>query len=383
MKQMKKTMMAMAGGLLFLTVAIISCKKDDNSPGVAAPTITAFTPESGTTGTTVTITGTNFTGTTAVSFGGTAAASFALVSTSSITAVVGAGASGDVSVTTPGGTAIKSGFTFTAPLTPVDGYSSSNEVESADLIAYWPFDGNLTENLHTSAPVLTGGTQTFVTGRIGQAAHLAAGWMTYGPDATEASTDNTSFGSNDALQNGFTVTAWIHVDATDLLSNVFQLSTPNIPNWPILGLGYRKHAADNSFDMDFGIGNVDGTGPHISYAGLFQEPSFLDSLDWAFIAVTYDATTKSANYYANGILRATKDLSSVFPDPAASLLMIAPNYATIGSFEGQNHTPGSTNTYPGFMGDGITGDIDDIRFFKKTLAEQKLTDLYILGNQGR
>jgi len=79
------------------------------------PTITSFTPVSAITGATVTITGTNFFGATGVSFGGVAASSFTYVSPTRITAKVGAGSSGDVSVTTPGGTAVKSGFTYIAP----------------------------------------------------------------------------------------------------------------------------------------------------------------------------------------------------------------------------------------------------------------------------
>ncbi|MBV5323672.1 IPT/TIG domain-containing protein, partial [bacterium] len=78
----------------------------------ALPTITSFTPTSAGNGTTVTITGTDFTGATAVSFGGTAATSFNVASATSITAVVSTGTSGDVSVTTLGGTATKTGFTF-------------------------------------------------------------------------------------------------------------------------------------------------------------------------------------------------------------------------------------------------------------------------------
>lgn len=81
---------------------------------VPAPTITSFTPTSAPAGATVTITGTNLTGTTAVSFGGTTAASFTVVNATTITAVVGPGSSGSVSVTTPGGTATKTGFTFIA-----------------------------------------------------------------------------------------------------------------------------------------------------------------------------------------------------------------------------------------------------------------------------
>ncbi|WP_175404115.1 IPT/TIG domain-containing protein [Mucilaginibacter sp. PPCGB 2223] len=79
---------------------------------VPGPTITSFTPTSAAKSTTVTITGTNFTGATAVSFGGTAAASFTVVSATSITAVVASGAGGNVSVTTPGGVATLAGFNY-------------------------------------------------------------------------------------------------------------------------------------------------------------------------------------------------------------------------------------------------------------------------------
>jgi hypothetical protein len=84
-----------------------------------APTISAFpvgsasvAPFSGATGTVMTINGTNFTGTTAVSFGGTPASSFTVVSPTQITAVVAGGSTGVVSVTTPAGTATSPGFTY-------------------------------------------------------------------------------------------------------------------------------------------------------------------------------------------------------------------------------------------------------------------------------
>src|SRR5205814_3703918 len=69
------------------------------------PTISSFTPGSGPVGTSVTISGTNFTGASAVLFNGTSA-SFTVSSATAITATVPAGAtSGPISVTTPGGTA--------------------------------------------------------------------------------------------------------------------------------------------------------------------------------------------------------------------------------------------------------------------------------------
>jgi hypothetical protein len=75
---------------------------------VAVPTIASFTPASGGPGTTVTITGTNLTGATAVSIGSLAIPTYTVVSATSITLVLPATASavsGLLTVVTPGGTA--------------------------------------------------------------------------------------------------------------------------------------------------------------------------------------------------------------------------------------------------------------------------------------
>src|SRR5207237_654674 len=69
------------------------------------PAITSFTPTSGPMGASVTISGTNFTGATAVTFNGLSDESFTLISATSIQATVPKGATtGPLSVTTPGGT---------------------------------------------------------------------------------------------------------------------------------------------------------------------------------------------------------------------------------------------------------------------------------------
>ena len=94
---------------------------DQFTYGLPVPTVTGVSPSSGPTtggaygGTTVTafkvvIAGTNFTGATAVKFGGTSAVSFIVNSDSQITAVAPAGSAGvvDISVTTPAGTSAAS-----------------------------------------------------------------------------------------------------------------------------------------------------------------------------------------------------------------------------------------------------------------------------------
>ena len=82
---------------------------------IPPPVLSGFTPAAANEGATVTISGTNLTGATSVKFGGIAASSFTIVSATTITAIVGAGASGYITVSTPRGADSLSGFTYTSP----------------------------------------------------------------------------------------------------------------------------------------------------------------------------------------------------------------------------------------------------------------------------
>ena len=94
---------------------------NDNFTYVAAPAIASVSPSSGPTagGTSVVITGTDFTGVTSVSFGGTAASSYTVDSATQITATSPAAAAGqvDIAVTATGGSSantINDNFTYVA-----------------------------------------------------------------------------------------------------------------------------------------------------------------------------------------------------------------------------------------------------------------------------
>jgi hypothetical protein len=106
-----------------ITTAIGSNAENTLFTYVAPPTVTHISPAIGTTGggTSVTITGTNFTGTTSVAIGGTAA-TIGTITDTTITATTPAGAAGPASirVTTPGGTnAANTLFTYGLPPTDI------------------------------------------------------------------------------------------------------------------------------------------------------------------------------------------------------------------------------------------------------------------------
>ncbi len=87
------------------------------------PSITSFTPESAGPGAEITITGISLSGATAVRFGGKTAASFTIINSTQIKAIVGTGASGEVSIVFPSDSISKQGFTFIAPIPEVTSFA--------------------------------------------------------------------------------------------------------------------------------------------------------------------------------------------------------------------------------------------------------------------
>lgn len=133
-------------GKITVTTAAGSALSASNFTITNSPTITSFTPTSGVVGTSVVITGTNFTGATAVKFNATAASSFTVNSATQITASVANGTTtGQVTVTTPVGSAISSGnFTVVAAPTITAVNPGSGPVGTSVVITGTNFSGTTT-----------------------------------------------------------------------------------------------------------------------------------------------------------------------------------------------------------------------------------------------
>jgi hypothetical protein len=378
-----------------------------------APTITSVSPTPVTVGGTLTINGTNFTSPATVNFSGVGTAATAtVISATQITVIVPAGATtGTVTVITNGGTSGTAAITVSGTAFTIDGFSSSNQVASTNLIAYWPFDTNQNEAKSGLAPngtsggnAVSGGTATITaSSRIGAGAlQLTNGWLTYPLGATPVGVENNPYNSTDTLTNGFTMSLWAQLPVQTNYNGLFQLSAiSNEGTWPLAGFGFHKNTGVTypKIDIDGGITNSDGTSPytHSSAATAFSNSAtngsgfVTDSLSWVFLTMVYDTTSGGKIvYYGNGAFIGSVSVavgagaSSIFP-AKESLLLQTPNYASIGTITSTTAFPTATGTgaVPAWASGTLTGVVDDIRFFNKTLTAQQVNDLFQLGSHGQ
>ena len=84
-------------------------------------------------------------------------------------------------------------------LPPIGGYDNAGQVGAADLVAYWPLNGNGKESISNTSPSTTVGT-AWTTGIKGQAANLTEGYMEY-PSIAAMTADMTAY----------TISAWVKI----------------------------------------------------------------------------------------------------------------------------------------------------------------------------
>ena len=164
-----------ASGTVAVTNPTTSANKTGFTYLTTSPFITGFTPATGGNGTVITVTGTNFTGATQVMIGGVAALTFTVVNANTITATVGAGASGSVAVTTPNGTSTLAGFvhistpmiTTIVPTVGVPGSSATitgigfNSTAASNIIYFGGVRSTVTAASTTSLTVTVPGGATY------------------------------------------------------------------------------------------------------------------------------------------------------------------------------------------------------------------------------
>jgi hypothetical protein len=182
---------ATTGPISVTTPSGTGTSTDNFTVSTPPPTISSFTPTSGPAGTTVSITGTGFTGASSVTFGGVPATNLTLNSDTSITATVPSGATtGPIAVTTPGGTGTSTAtFTLTTPPPTITSFSpSSGHVAQQVTITGSNLTGASSVKLGNTPAKFAVNSQTKITATVPTIPYGSYKWSVTTPAGTATST---------------------------------------------------------------------------------------------------------------------------------------------------------------------------------------------------
>lgn len=246
----------------------------------------------------------------------------------------------------------------------IDGYSSSNDVFPESLIAYWSFDDTKNELVSGTAPG-TSANDSYVAGGVrGKALSLAAGYLYFPTQFQRFKTDSLK---------SFTISAWIKLQNNGSKKTMlFQLARPGIFNGNInFTLNTNANPASNTnLVIQPTFTTVGGGTQDNLNTALYPT---IGSTKWTHVLLTYDGTSGVFNIWGDGVKvgafpnRGTGN--NLFKSYEPSEIIIGSNY---------NGIPGkSVSSDVSFA--PMTGQIDEVRIYNKSLGDAYIKALYNLG----
>jgi hypothetical protein len=260
---------------------------------------------------------------------------------------------------------------------PVEGgFVNSSEIAPAELVAHFPFDGNVDDAKSAVTGGAASGTTSFVPGVKGQAFQGSPnGFIGY-----------TNPGALASLTS-FTVSLWINTTKHDGgAQGVFALTKEDGSFWSNFFMMIEgNNSPENRMFMKFHFEK--NTAPFVEHwvepGGNFRPDDMYNG--WRHVALTYDAATSKVSLFVNGQKR---DLPVGVEDrkadaagtPLGELSFKDATRFIIGGM--QNHL-GAPYNAPEVWMLNYTGKLDEFRVFNKALTSQEISALQILERQGR
>lgn len=283
-------------------------------------------------------------------------------------------------------------------LPAIGGYNSADEVGEADLIAYFPLDGDGEEMLSGTMPSNTVGA-SWVEGKKGQAVKLASGYLDY-PSITGLNVQNSSI----------TISCWAKItnqkqtpDGVSSISPLISFSggpDTNVGNLSLFGNTHGLVTSDSiEMKAQYRFKKADGTekgGDCVNMTKMHQwmidenaagknpaHAAFPNKIggQWAHIVFTYDAATAKVAMYSNGVKISNpawenrKDDNETLP---LTMSFFTPTRPIIGAL---NSVVDGTNTDT--WNAALKGEVDEIRVWKVALGQADIGFLYELESAGR
>jgi len=250
------------------------------------------------------------------------------------------------------------------PLPTFGGYSSSSQIETGNLVAYWPFNGNLKDSISGTAGVATG--TSFTAGIAGQALKCAtnAYVISAAPAAVKAlhSFSLTVWYNNPENTNGL-------INPVDIVNNQYFWGNLDmfIENPPSATSGNLKvHLFDNggsSTGTDLWAGDYTITNPFGT---------------WCQLGVTYNDETSTAVVYFNGAPVGTATSTGFAPLNWSGVTQMV--FGTV-QFETNPSLTSATGSQP--WANYLTGAMEHVRIYGTVLTAAEASALYNLEKLGR
>jgi hypothetical protein len=246
----------------------------------------------------------------------------------------------------------------------VGGFANSNEIAPSNLVAHFPFDGNISDAKNSVTGGTANGTTSFVAGKKGQAYKGA---------------DNSflAYSSPGAISTltSFTVSMWINTSRHyEGAQSLFMLSKEDSSFWGNFFILIENQDLAKPVNMFMKL-HFENNTPGIDFKEHWIEPfdSILRPADmydaWRHVAWTYDQNTSKVTWYINGQKRDLPEGMVLRKANAAGALL-----------GGLNFKPYSAPA--GFM-KNYTGMLDEFRIYNKALSETEVNAIQVLEGQGR
>lgn len=251
----------------------------------------------------------------------------------------------------------------------IDGYKSSDEIYTKNLVAYWSFDTDKNEVKSKTAPTSSANDALVDGGVKGKALSLNAGYVYY-------ASQMDAFKS-DALKS-FTISEWVQIlNNGSKKTMIFCIARPGNFNGSLdFRLNTNSYPASNTTTLK--------VGPRFTTVGGGSQDNLNATLSptigadkWTHLVLRYDGETGVFNMFADGVNIGSYNNRGVgnnlFKSYEPGEIIIGAHY---------NNIPGkSTNTDVSFA--AMTGKVDEIRVYNTILPDAHIKALYNLGKAGK
>jgi len=258
----------------------------------------------------------------------------------------------------------------------VGGFVNSNDIAPTNLVAHFPFDGNITDAKNGVTGGAASGVTSFVPGRKGQAYQGSTdGFIAYNNPGPVASLTS------------FTVSMWINTAKHDGGAQaVFTLAKQDGSFWGNFFLMIEgNNSPENKMFMKLHMekNNAPFVEHWLEPFGDFRPDDMYNA--WRHVAWSYDQATSKAAFYINGqrrILPPNMDtrVADGTGTPLGALNFKNPTKFVIGDFQ---NTLGAPFNSPEPWMLNYTGKLDEFRIYNKALSDIEISAIQILERQGR